>query len=60
MGLKLLIADDEDTIRKGVSKYIQLHSDRFTKIYEAENGQEALNLLIQYQPDLVLLDVQMP
>lgn len=60
MGLKLLIADDEDTIRKGVSKYIQLHSDRFTKIYEAENGQEALDLLIQYQPDLVLLDVQMP
>lgn len=60
MGLKLLIADDEDTIRKGVSKYIQLHSDRFTKIYEAENGQEALDLLIQYQPDLILLDVQMP
>lgn len=60
MELKLLIADDEDTIRRGVSKYIQLHSDRFTKIYEAENGQEALDLLIQYQPDLMLLDVQMP
>ena len=60
MELKLLIADDEDTIRRGVAKYIQLHSDRFTKIYEAENGQEALDLLIQYQPDLVLLDVQMP
>lgn len=60
MGLKLLIADDEDTIRKGVAKYIRLHSDRFTQIYEAENGEQALTFLLQYQPDLVLLDVQMP
>lgn len=60
MPLKLLIADDEDTIRKGMEKYIALHSDRFTKIYEAENGQEALDLLLQYQPEMVLLDIQMP
>ena len=60
MALKLLIADDEDTIRKGVLKYIQLHSDRFAKIYEAENGQEALDVILQHHPDLILLDVQMP
>lgn len=60
MGLKLLIADDEDTIRKGVAKYIRLHSDRFTQIYEAENGEQALEFLLQFQPDVVLLDVQMP
>ena len=60
MGLKLLIADDEDTIRRGVSKYVQLHSDRFSQVYEAENGQEALDILLKYQPELLLLDVQMP
>ena len=60
MGLKLLIADDEDTIRRGMTKYIQLHTDRFCKIYEAENGQEALDILLQYQPQVMLLDVQMP
>lgn len=60
MPLKLLIADDEDTIRKGVAKYIQLHTDRFNKIYEAENGQEAIDLILKYQPDILLLDVQMP
>lgn len=60
MGLKLLIADDEDTIRKGVAKYIRLHSDRFAQIYEAENGEQALEFLLQYQPEVVLLDVQMP
>lgn len=58
--MKILIADDEDTIRRGVAKYIQLHSDRFDKIYQAENGQEALDILFQYRPELVLLDVQMP
>lgn len=60
MGLKLLIADDEDTIRRGVAKYVRLHSDRFVQIYEAENGQEALDILLKHQPDVLLLDVQMP
>lgn len=58
--MKLLIADDEDTIRRGISKYIKLHTDRFDKIYEAENGQEAIDIILKYQPDILLLDVQMP
>ena len=56
MPLKLLIADDEDMIRKGVAKYLQLHTDRFAKIYEAENGQEAIDLILRYQPDMLLAD----
>lgn len=60
MAIKLLIADDEDAIRRGTAKYIRLHSDRFEKIYEAENGQEAIDCILKYQPDILLLDVQMP
>lgn len=60
MQIKLLIADDEDNIRTGVSRYIQLHSTRFSQIYEAANGQEAIDLLLRYQPEILLLDVQMP
>ena len=60
MSLKLLIADDEDVIRRGVLKYIKLHTERFDQIYEAENGEEAIDLLLKYQPDILLLDVQMP
>ena len=60
MSVKLLVADDEEVIRRGVAKYIRLHTDRFDKIYEAENGQEAIDLLLKYQPDILLLDVQMP
>lgn len=58
--LKLLIAEDEDIIRKGIVKYIKLHTERYQQIYEAENGQEAIDLLLKYQPELLLLDVQMP
>lgn len=60
MSLKLLIADDEDIIRNGVSKYIQLHTSRFDPIYEAADGREAIELMLSHEPDLMLLDVQMP
>lgn len=60
MGLTLLIADDEDMIRNGIAKYIQLHTDRYEKILLAANGQEASELIFRYKPDIMLLDVQMP
>lgn len=60
MSVSVLIADDEDMIRSGVARYIKLHTDRFDQIYEAENGQEAIDILFQYHPDIMILDVQMP
>ncbi len=60
MSIKLLIADDEDTIRNGIAKYIQLHTDRFDKIYLAANGREALDIILRDKPDIMFLDVQMP
>lgn len=60
MGIKLLIADDEDVIRNGISKYIQLHTNRYEQIYLASNGQEASDMIFRYKPDIMLLDVQMP
>lgn len=60
MSIKLLIADDEDTIRNGIAKYIQLHTDRFDKIYLASNGQEAVDVIYRNKPDIMFLDVQMP
>lgn len=60
MGRKLLIADDEDTIRNGIAKYIQLHTDRFDKIYTACNGEEAVEAIFRNKPDIMILDMQMP
>ena len=60
MSINLLVADDEDTIRRGVSKYIQLHTDDIDKVYEAENGEEAMEMILKHRPQIILLDVQMP
>lgn len=60
MRIKILIADDEDTIRNGIAKYIQLHTDRFDKILLASNGQEAVDIIFRDKPDILFLDVQMP
>lgn len=60
MGVKLLIADDEDIIRNGIAKYVQLHTDRFEKVLLADNGADALEMIMRYRPEVVLLDVQMP
>lgn len=60
MGLKILVADDEDNIRNGISNYIRLHCDRISRIYTACNGQEAIDIIMSFRPELMLLDVQMP
>ena len=60
MSIKLLIADDEETIRNGIAKYIQLHTTRFDKIYLASNGREAVDIIFRDKPDIMFLDIQMP
>lgn len=60
MGRKVLIADDEDAIRNGIAKYVQLHTDRFDKIYLAQNGQAAVDMIFQNKPEIMILDMQMP
>lgn len=60
MSIKLLIADDEESIRNGIRNYVRLHTDRIESIYLAQNGQQALDAIIQYQPQIMLLDIQMP
>jgi len=55
---KTLLVDDESHIRKFIGLLLkQLGSPT---IFEAANGQEALTLYHSENPDLVLLDVNMP
>ncbi len=53
----ILIADDEKGARFGMKK--ALERDGYT-LFEASNGQEALELITTYLPDLVFLDINMP
>ena len=57
---RVLLADDEEEIRAGISRKIDWSSLGFALVGEAENGQEALELAEQLRPDVVLTDIKMP
>lgn len=53
----IFIVDDESTLREVVRRYLE--RDGFA-VMEAVNGHEALNILRDTQPDLILLDIMLP
>ncbi len=57
MGKRVLIADDEPNI---VASLEFLMEQAGFEVMLAANGQEALELVASFRPDLVLLDVMMP
>lgn len=57
---KVLLVDDEEEIRQGISRKIDWDSLGFTLVGEAENGAEALDLALELSPDVVLTDIKMP
>ena len=56
---RLLLVDDHPMMRRGIRQLLELEED-LQVVGEAGNGQEALDLLAELQPDLVLLDNNMP
>lgn len=56
---RTLLADDVFDLRFMVKLALE-RSGRFTVVAEAENGDEAVAMAQEHQPDLVLLDVSMP
>lgn len=57
--IKVVIADDHVLFRAGVKTALSMKKD-IRMIGEADNGMQLLNLLKHIQPDVVLLDIQMP
>ena len=57
---RVLLADDEEEIRSGISRKIDWASLGFALVGEAANGEEALELAEQLRPDVVLTDIKMP
>lgn len=56
--LKVLIVDDSLIIRKKVSKILENLGHEV--VFDATNGQEAIDAYIKYKPDLVTMDITMP
>ncbi|WP_335546573.1 response regulator transcription factor [Neobacillus drentensis] len=58
--MKVIIADDEIQIRKGLRMKVDWEEEGFQIAGEASNGKEALELLGKMDIDLVLTDMRMP
>ena len=57
--IKVLITDDHSLFRTGIKSSLSHYTD-IEFIGEAENGAQLLNLVRSVQPDIILLDIQMP
>ena len=57
--IKTLIVDDEQLARRGLELRLQKFDD-VQIVGQSRNGREALQHVEEFQPDLILLDVQMP
>ena len=58
--ITIVIADDEKLIRAGISKILRDNIDVEMEIFEAKNGQEALELCVEKKPNVLITDIRMP
>ena len=59
MPIRILIADDHSVVRQGLRMFLELDAE-IEVVGEAKNGEEAIQMVEQLHPDLVLMDVLMP
>ncbi|MCB0196715.1 MAG: response regulator transcription factor [Anaerolineae bacterium] len=57
--MRVMIVDDHSVVRQGLTMFLSL-DDAIEIVGEAENGEEALALAQELQPDVVLMDLLMP
>jgi two-component system, NarL family, response regulator LiaR len=59
MATRVLITDDHGVVRQGLRMFLSLDPD-FEVVGEASNGEEALAMAHDLEPDVVLMDLLMP
>ncbi len=57
--IRLVIADDHPVVREGLAAMFNRRPD-LTVVAEAENGEQAVALVLEHRPDVVLMDLRMP
>jgi len=58
--IKVMIVDDIDILRRGLSLAIRAFDMMFQLVGEASNGAEALQLRPKIDPDVIIMDLKMP
>jgi len=57
--ISVIIVDDHAVVRQGLSTFLELQGD-IEVVAEASNGIEAIETVKEHQPDIVLMDLEMP
>lgn len=57
--IRVLVVDDHQLVRQGITSMLALESDLIV-IGEGNNGEEAIALIAELDPDVVLMDISMP
>ena len=57
--IRVLIADDHSMVREGLKQLIELEDD-IEVVAQAGDGKETIKKIFEFEPDIVLLDINMP
>ncbi len=57
---KLLVVDDEEEVRQGLIQKMVWQKYGFEIVGEAQNGREALDIVEESTPDIIITDISMP
>jgi DNA-binding NarL/FixJ family response regulator len=57
--IRVILADDHAVVRKGIGEFLEESGD-IAVVAEASSGDEALAVIREHQPDVAVLDIQMP
>jgi len=57
--IRVLLADDHAVVRAGICQFLE-QADDIEVVAEADDGQEAMELIEEHHPDVAVLDIQMP
>ncbi|WP_404329920.1 response regulator [Mesobacillus maritimus] len=59
MGTKIIIIDDHQLFREGVKRILDFEHS-FEVVAEGDDGSEVMNLFELHQPDVIIMDINMP
>ena len=57
--IRVMLVDDHDMVRKGLAVFLKVQTD-LELVGEARDGEEAVRVCEQSQPDVILMDLVMP
>lgn len=58
--LKVVVVEDEELVRKGIVLTVDWAGEGCAVVGEAANGEEGLEVIRRYRPDLIVTDIRMP